>query len=48
MNIEAFISLKWEVECMNNRMGRIGKRGNEQKPKDIKYAIKRLWQYLYK
>lgn len=33
---------------MNNRMGRIGKRGNEQKPKDIKYAIKRLWQYLYK
>lgn len=33
---------------MNSRMGRMGKRGNEQKPKDVKYSIKRLWQYLYK
>ena len=24
------------------------KRGNSQKPKDMKYTLKRLWDYMYK
>ena len=36
---------------MNNRggsMSMIMKRGNRQKPKNLKYVLKRLWDYLYK